>query len=92
MYDGVNTVASPCNVGSDKRSIAEYGECTAGNLKEANLVLDELFNKLFGPSKEKMVDVPPVPIECLTDRMSSNAEQSRVVLSRIVELRERLFG
>ena len=92
MYDSVNTVAGSCVVNSDKRSIAEYAECTAGNLKEANLVLDELFNKLFGPSKEKLVETPPVPIECLTDRVALNAEQSRVVLSRIAELNTRLFG
>ena len=74
------------------RTIAAYAEEVAGCLKEANAILDTLYNNMFGPKPEKMEDIPRVPICSLQDQLAMNAEQSRVVVNRLAEMNSRMFG
>lgn len=73
-------------------TVAKWADDTMGALKEANMILDTLFNNIFGPSMEKKVEAPNPPTNCLKDVLALNVEQSRVVVERLAELNARLFG
>ena len=81
-----------CEAPRDRATIAVYAENTAGSLKEANAILDTLYNNLFGLKDERVNEAPKPPIGSLQDQLAMNAEQSRVVSNRLAELNTRMFG
>lgn len=89
MYDNcVTESVKPVGV----KTIASLSQRTSENLKEANLILDRLFDNVFGPRQEKRVDTPHNQIECLESNAAMNAEQSYELINRLNELNARLFG
>ena len=74
----------------DEISFAKYADMTSANLKEAELVFNEICNNMFGLSDEPRVEAPSV--NCLRDVMARNVEDSRSLLTRLIELKGRMFG
>lgn len=75
-----------------EQTIAVYADKTANALKEANLTLDRLFENVFGPQADKANEAPRPPIGCLEHQMAQNAEMAFLMMNRIAELVNRMFG
>ena len=85
--DSGKTVSAPV----DNKTIAKLAERTGANLKEANAMLDMIFDNLFGPRPDKRENTQP-PILCLVENIALNADASYTILNRLNELNLRLFG
>lgn len=72
-------------------SIARFVGDTGKNLKEANAILDKMWDNLFGPRPEKSVANAP-HVGSLEQEVMLNAEVSAMLLNRIAEMHSRLFG
>ena len=83
-----NTVSAPV----DAPTLAKWADTTRDTLKEANMMLDRIMDNLFGPPMEKRCDTPEPPMYCLKDCLAFSVEQSKIILNRLLELNNRMFG
>lgn len=86
--EGTGTIDNPIR----DRAMSSFADDTAAALKEANMILDALYNNLFGQDPEKRAEAPTPPISCMKDAMVANSEQARILTKRLAELNTRMFG
>lgn len=75
---------------ADTMGIANFVERTARNIQEADAVISEIMCNLVGPDKGTRAEMPPA--DCLRTEAARNAENSVLLLEKLLRLKDCLFG
>lgn len=91
MYNDCNCESKTAMPMNDT-PVAKLADTILCNLKEANAILNHIFDNTFGPRIEKQQEEPPRQMESFMQVIAINAEKSAEIVNRLAELNARLYG